>query len=90
MLYGSVSARDIAIAVTEAGFTVERRQVLLDIPIKSLGAYPVRVALHPEVVCNITVNVARSQEDLDRTAAATAQVAPAAPEAPAPEASPAT
>src|ERR1700761_6619495 len=45
-LFGSVSARDVADGVTAAGFTVERRQVILDRPIKTLGLHPVRVALH--------------------------------------------
>jgi large subunit ribosomal protein L9 len=62
-LYGSVNARDIAAAVTDAGFTVERRQVNLDQPIKTLGLHPVRVALHPEVSVTVTANVARSAEE---------------------------
>ena len=62
-LYGSVSARDIAEAVTEAGFTVEKRQVVLDRPIKTLGLHPVRVALHPEVSVTVTANVAQSAEE---------------------------
>ncbi len=62
-LYGSVNARDIANAVTEAGFTIERRQINLDQPIKTLGLTPVRVALHPEVSVTVTANVARSAEE---------------------------
>ncbi len=62
-LYGSVNARDIAVGVSEAGFTVERRQVNLDQPIKSIGLHPVRIALHPEVSVTVTVNVARSPEE---------------------------
>jgi large subunit ribosomal protein L9 len=62
-LYGSVSARDIADAVTEAGFTVERRQVQLDRPIKNLGLHPVRIVLHPEISVAITANVAQSAEE---------------------------
>ena len=69
-LYGSVSARDIAEVVAEAGYKVGRSQVLLDTPIKSIGAYPVRVALHPEVIISVSVNVARSQEEADRAIAA--------------------
>src|SRR5262245_29318750 len=53
-LYGSVSARDIAAAVTDGGVTIERSQVLMDRPIKMLGLHPVRVALHPEVIVSIT------------------------------------
>ena len=61
-LYGSVSTRDIAEAVTAGGFSVDRGQVQLDKPIKSLGLHPVRVALHPEVIAKININVARSEE----------------------------
>ena len=66
MLYGSVSGRDVAEAIHEAGYAVERRHVALDTPIKSLGIYQVRVALHPEVAVTVTINVARSQEEGDR------------------------
>ena len=62
-LYGSVSARDIADAVTGAGFTVARRQVALDRPIKTLGLHPARIVLHPEVAVTVKVNVARSEEE---------------------------
>src|SRR5207253_8744103 len=55
-LYGSVSARDIADAVTGAGFTLEKHQVVLDRPIKNLGLHPVRVVLHPEVSVTVTAN----------------------------------
>jgi large subunit ribosomal protein L9 len=67
-LYGSVSTRDIADNVTAAGFEIERRQVLLDRPIKILGLHPVRVALHPEVEVTVTVNVARSDDEAERQA----------------------
>ncbi|MFT8675125.1 MAG: 50S ribosomal protein L9 [Acetobacter sp.] len=75
-LYGSVSPRDVAQAVTEAGFTIDRQQVSLAHPIKSLGLYDVKVALHPEVVVPVVVNVARSEEEAERQArgeAATAE-----------------
>ena len=62
-LYGSVSARDIAEAVTKSGFTVERHQIVLDRPIKSLGLHPVRIVLHPEVSVGVTANVAQSEEE---------------------------
>ncbi|MBM3581658.1 MAG: 50S ribosomal protein L9 [Alphaproteobacteria bacterium] len=62
-LYGSVNARDIAAAVKDAGFTVERQQVELNVPIKALGLVQVPVHLHPEVAVTITVNVARSAEE---------------------------
>ena len=61
-LYGSVMARDISDAVTAAGFTVERSQIVLDRPIKTLGMHRVRVMLHPEVGVTVTANVAQSQE----------------------------
>src|ERR1044071_98808 len=61
-LYGSVSARDIADAVTAAGYTVGKTQIVLDRPIKTLGLHPVRVMLHPEVSVTVTANVAQSEE----------------------------
>lgn len=64
-LYGSVNARDIAEAFTADGVTIERRQVRLDSPLKSLGIHAVRVALHPEVVVRVSVNVARSAEEAE-------------------------
>jgi large subunit ribosomal protein L9 len=67
-LYGSVSTRDIATAVTEGGFSIERRQVMLDRPIKTLGLHEIRIALHAEVVPHVTVNVARSQDEAARQA----------------------
>jgi large subunit ribosomal protein L9 len=63
ILFGSVAARDIAEGVTNAGFTIERRQVIMDKPIKTLGLHPVRVALHPEVVVSVTANVAKSEDE---------------------------
>jgi large subunit ribosomal protein L9 len=62
-LYGSVSARDIADAVTESGFTIEKQQVVLDRPIKTLGLHPLKVVLHPEVSVTVTANVAQSAEE---------------------------
>lgn len=62
-LYGSVNARDIADGVTEAGFTLERRQVAMDRVIKTLGMHPIKVVLHPEVSLTVTANVARSEEE---------------------------
>jgi large subunit ribosomal protein L9 len=67
-LYGSVSARDIAEAVSEAGFTVEKRQVVLERPIKSLGLHSVRIVLHPEVSVAITANVAQSAQEAEMQA----------------------
>lgn len=62
-LYGSVSSRDVAAGLTEDGFTTDKRQVVIDQPIKMLGIYPVRVVLHPEVSITVSVNVARSEEE---------------------------
>jgi large subunit ribosomal protein L9 len=62
-LYGSVNARDIANAVTEAGFSIKRTQVILERPVKTLGLFDVRVRLHPEVTATVTANVARSEDE---------------------------
>ena len=67
-LYGSVTIRDIASAVNEAGFSLERRFVALDKPIKYLGVYPVKLSLHPEVSQTILVNVARSADEAKKQA----------------------
>jgi len=67
-LYGSVSARDIAEAVSAAGFTIEKRQVVLERPIKNLGLHSVRIVLHPEVSVGITANVAHSAEGAEMQA----------------------
>lgn len=65
-LYGSVSARDIAEAVTEASkLDVHRNHVNLNSAIKLLGLFPVSVSLHPEVKVNVTVNIARSVEEAE-------------------------
>jgi len=62
-LYGSVSARDVADGIAEAGFVVERAQVSLDHPIKTLGVHKVKITLHPEVSLNVKVNVAQSADE---------------------------
>ncbi len=64
-LYGSVASRDLAEALTEDGAKVTRNQVILDRPIKALGLYDVKVALHPEVTVMIKVNIARSPEEAE-------------------------
>ncbi len=64
-LYGSVTTRDAADAATEAGFSVNRAQVVLTQPIKELGLHTVSVVLHPEVSAEITLNVARSNEEAE-------------------------
>jgi len=68
-LYGSVTTRDAAEAATDAGFTVNRAQVVLDRPIKELGMHTVSVTLHPEVVVKVKLNVARSIEEAELQAA---------------------
>jgi large subunit ribosomal protein L9 len=67
-LYGSVTTRDIAEVVTAGGFTIDRRQIVMDRPIKTLGLHQTRVALHPEVIVQIMLNVARSEDEAERQA----------------------
>ena len=64
-LYGSVNARDIVAAFAEAGITLDRQQIRLDQPLKTLGLHAVTVALHPEVEVTVKVNIARSQDEAD-------------------------
>jgi large subunit ribosomal protein L9 len=64
-LYGSVTPRDIADAATEGGFSLDRRQITLDQPIKELGLHAISISLHPEVDATISVNVARSREEAE-------------------------
>lgn len=68
VLYGSVSTRDIADAASEGGVHLDRAQVRLDKPLKALGVFPVRVALHPEVYAKININIARSADEAERQA----------------------
>ncbi len=68
-LYGSVTTRDAAESATAAGFTVDRKQVVLIEPIKVLGIHDVLVKLHPEVEATIQLNVARSTEEAELQAA---------------------
>jgi large subunit ribosomal protein L9 len=72
-LYGSVTIRDIASAIKEAGFDVARRYIYLEKPIKDLGIYQVKLNLHPEVTQTILVNVARSSEEAKKQAKAYSQ-----------------
>jgi large subunit ribosomal protein L9 len=64
-LYGSVTPRDIAESATAGGFSLDRRQVALDHPIKDLGLHPITITLHPEVTATITINVARSPDEAE-------------------------
>ena len=67
-LYGSVSPRDVADAMEKGGFKVDRHQVNISVAIKSIGLFTLPVVLHPEVKVNITVNVARSEDEAERQA----------------------
>ncbi|MFG1298473.1 50S ribosomal protein L9 [Xanthobacter sp. V3C-3] len=67
-LYGSVSTRDIAEGFTAAGFHLDRGQIVLNHPIKTLGLHVVPVTLHPEVEVSVQVNVARNAEEAERQA----------------------
>ncbi len=64
-LYGSVTIRDAADAATEAGFTLDKKQCVLNKPIKELGIHQLTVVLHPEVEVTIELNVARSKEEAE-------------------------
>ena len=64
-LFGSVNARDISAALVEAGHDVDRRQIVMDKAIKTLGLIDMRVNLHAEVSVNITLNIARSLEEAE-------------------------
>ncbi|TCD05374.1 50S ribosomal protein L9 [Erythrobacteraceae bacterium CFH 75059] len=64
-LYGSVNVRDIVAALGEQGHAVDKRQVIMGTPIKSLGLHDVRVDLHPEVSVTIKANVARSDDEAE-------------------------
>lgn len=65
VLYGSVAARDVVDAFSADGLELDRQQIRLDAPLKTLGVHAVPVALHPEVVVEVTVNIARSQDEAE-------------------------
>ncbi|MGL4445451.1 MAG: 50S ribosomal protein L9 [Alsobacter sp.] len=65
-LYGSVSTRDLADALSSAGFSVARQQIVLNTPIKAIGLHVVPVLLHGDVEVKVTINVARSAEEAER------------------------
>ena len=67
-LYGSVTARDIADAIIAPGVDIKRQQVRLDRPIKTLGIFEVRVAIHPEVIVTVKANIARSTDEAETQA----------------------
>ncbi len=68
-LYGSVAVRDLIESFEAMGHKVNKAQVVLDRPIKTIGVHEVRVALHPEVPVTVKVNVARSPEEAEMQAA---------------------
>ncbi len=65
-LFGSVSVRDIVTAFESQGTSIDRSQVMLDSPIKTIGKHTVSIAVHPEVEVTVTVTVARSAEEAER------------------------
>jgi large subunit ribosomal protein L9 len=67
-LYGSVAVRDLVEVLVADGHKVTKSQVVLDKPIKAIGVYEVKVALHPEVSVTVKVNVARSPEEAEMQA----------------------
>jgi len=73
-LYGSVSARDLAEALTAEGYHIERGQVLLNAPVKILGVFKTQIRLHPEVKVEVEFTVARSKEEADLQAAEAAKL----------------
>ncbi|MCA0425592.1 MAG: 50S ribosomal protein L9 [Proteobacteria bacterium] len=68
VLYGSVSTRDLAETISANGVSINRGQIVLNAPIKTLGLHQVPVHLHPEVEVNVTINVARSEDEAERQA----------------------
>lgn len=70
-LYGSVTGRDVADLFTAKGFSLDKRQVVVDGSIKTLGLHKIRVVLHPEVAVSVTINIARSEEEAERQTSAT-------------------
>jgi large subunit ribosomal protein L9 len=67
-LYGSVAVRDLIEVLEADGHKVAKNQIVLDKPIKSIGVYDIKVALHPEVSVTVKVNVARSPEEAEMQA----------------------
>jgi len=65
-LFGSVSVRDIVTSFEADGVHINRSQVLLDAPIKTIGKHAIQVAVHPEVEVEVSVTVARSAEEAER------------------------
>ena len=64
-LYGSVNVRDVADALKAQGFDINKSQIILERPIKTIGLFDVKVALHPEVHVTVKANVARSDDEAE-------------------------
>lgn len=67
-LYGSVTSRDIADIVSTDAVKVGRSMVVLNVPIKTLGLHDIEIKLHPEVTINVTINIARTEDEAERQA----------------------
>jgi large subunit ribosomal protein L9 len=65
-LFGSVSPRDLVRLITEAGYSVNRNQITLNTPIKTIGKHVVPLSLHPEIETSITIVVARNNDEAER------------------------
>ncbi len=85
-LYGSIRSHDITESVNAAGVTIQRNQVKVDHPIKSIGLHKVRIVLHPEVAVEITANVARSEQEAELQARGEMPTVPGGSESRQPEA----
>ena len=64
-LYGSVNVRDVAAALVEKGHAIDKRQVIMGAPIKTIGMFDVTITLHPEVSVIVKANVARSEDEAE-------------------------
>ncbi len=64
-LYGSVNVRDVVAGLAEKGHEIDKRQVIMGHPIKTLGMHDVTIALHPEVHVTVKANVARSEDEAE-------------------------
>ena len=60
-LFGSVTAKDIEAALQEKGFGIDRKQVVIEEPLKSLGEHPVKIKLYPGVFADIKVSIVREE-----------------------------
>jgi len=67
-LFGSVSPRDVVALIGEAGFSINRNQIAINTPIKTIGQHRVPLTLHPEVETSIKIIVARNADEAARIA----------------------